>query len=439
MRAVDSSKLKVLPALVSLLCGGAAACQAGSVGNAGVGGSGGGATASSTAETSTDASTASTGSGFMSGTGTGGTGPTCTPGGPDDDVDMDGFTQNQGDCDDCDPNRNPNAIEVATPMGKEPFDEDCDMQIDEDDSVLCDDMLALDSNDPLDAARAIELCKLSTGPQDWGIVGAKWTLADGSPLPNDPAWLSKYHLGHGIFPAFGANVVNRKGANMLALSSGTARGPNDPGYQDPGSSDKGITSPHPDGFPKESEACPGTLTGEPHDVAAVELEILTPSNAKGISFDFDFFTYEWPGFVCSTFNDFFVAILEPFPPGQSDGNISFDSQGNPVSVNNGFVDACGCDSGPPCQADVKTFPCSLGTGILQGTGFGKDTTQWDDHAATGWLETKSPVTPGSEVTLRFAIWDAGDHSLDSTVLVDNFVFSADEATGTSTKPVPTPK
>src|SRR5262249_9451527 len=27
----------------------------------------------------------------------------CTPGGPDDDVDKDGFTPNQGDCNDCDP------------------------------------------------------------------------------------------------------------------------------------------------------------------------------------------------------------------------------------------------------------------------------------------------------------------------------------------------
>jgi hypothetical protein len=83
--------------------------------------------------------------------------------------------------------------------------------------------------------------------------------------------------------------------------------------------------------------------------------------------------------------------------------------------------------------------CVRSPAILQGTGFGIDTTAYDDHGATGWLETKSPVTPGSEVTIRFAIWDAGDEVLDSTVLIDNFKFSADEATGTTTKPVPTPK
>lgn len=436
MSANDSKK--VLSTLALVLSGAAAACQAGATGDNSVGGSGGGATASSTAETSTDASTASTGSGFMSGTGTGGTGPTCTPGGPDDDVDLDGFTQNQGDCDDCDPNRNPNAIEVATPMGKEAFDEDCDMQIDEDDSVLCDDMLALESTDPMDAARAIELCKLSTGPKDWGVVSATWTLADGSPISSDPAYQAKYHLGHGIFPAFGANVVNRKGANMLALSSGTARGPNDPGYQDPSSSDKGIDSPHPDGFPKESEACPGTLTGEPHDVAAVELEILTPSNAKGISFDFDFFTYEWPGFVCSTFNDFFVAILEPFPPGQSDGNISFDSQGNPVSVNNALLDVCGCFGNPPnaCEAGNKFFDCPLGDTELIGTGFGFDTSGGQDHASTSWLRTISPVEGGKTIHLRLAVYDSGDGILATTTLVDNFRWIAAPGIKVGTTPVP---
>jgi hypothetical protein len=86
----------------------------------------------------------------------------------------------------------------------------------------------------------------------------------------------------------------------------------------------------------------------------------------------------------------------------------------------------------PQTTNGKTFPCALGTGQLTGTGF-------EGHAATGWLETQSPVEPGSEITLRFAIWDMGDPDWDSTVLVDNFKFSADEATGTTTKPVPDPR
>jgi hypothetical protein len=169
----------------------------------------------------------------------------------------------------------------------------------------------------------------------------------------------------------------------------------------------------------------------------LELKIRVPTNAKSFTFNFNFYTYEWPGFVCSSYNDSFVALLAPPPPNAQLGNISLDNQGNPVSVNNSFLDACGCSAGPPCTAGGKTFPCTLGTTILDGTGFGDSATY--PHGATGWLETVSPVTPGSEISLRFAVWDAGDHILDSTVLIDNFKFSADEATGTTTKPVPTPK
>src|SRR5262245_42964697 len=75
--------------------------------------------------------------------GTGGGSGTCTAVGPDDDFDQDGFTIAQGDCNDCDPNVNPGAIEViATPdaMGNTPpaADEDCNGVVD-DVAPPCDD------------------------------------------------------------------------------------------------------------------------------------------------------------------------------------------------------------------------------------------------------------------------------------------------------------
>ena len=85
----------------------------------------------------------------------------------------------------------------------------------------------------------------------------------------------------------------------------------------------------------------------------------TPSNATGFKFDFDFYTYEWPGFVCSTYNDFFVALLDPIPPDLADGNIAFDREGNPISVNNALLQACS-----PGTHRGKTFTCPLGTGPL---------------------------------------------------------------------------
>ena len=217
---------------------------------------------------------------------------------------------------------------------------------------------------------------------------------------------------------------------MLALASGTARQPNDPGYEEVSGFDTDTTGITPTGFPKDSPACSGVETANDTNTfnpAALEVKIRVPTNAKSLKFKFDFYTSEFPSFVCSQYNDFFVALQDPPSPNAQSGNVSFDSQGNPVSVNNGYLEVCS-----PQEAGGKQFPCKLGTSELQGTGF-------DESAATGWLETVSPVKPGSIVTLRFAVWDMGDAVLDSTVLIDDFQFSAEPATSSVTKPVPNPK
>ncbi len=355
--------------------------------------------------------------------------------GPDEDQDQDGFSINEGDCNDCDPNVNPNAIEVQTGGGQggaggtgEPADENCDGQVDEP-AEVCDTNLTVDTADPMDGARAIGLCKVSTAADEWGVADAQWTLPAGNAPPGDP----NFDLGHGVLTGFGTNVNVQEGGKMLALSSGTARQPNDPGYQPVSGFSKGITATgHPFGFPKESPSCSGTVTGSCNDGAALQLVLRAPSNANGFRFDFDFYTYEWPVYVCSTYNDFFAAILEPFPQGQSDGNITFDQLGNPISVNNAFFEVCGCGSGPPCMAGGISFTCALGTAELQGTGF-------EDHAATSWLQTQAPVDPGAEFSIRFLAYDSGDGVLDSTALVDNFQWIAEPGTTVGTEPIPDPK
>jgi len=366
-------------------------------------------------------------------------GTTCNSG-QDEDQDQDGFSKAQGDCNDCDPNVNPNAVEVIAGPGQggaggapEPADENCDGQIDEP-PVLCDSGLAIDSIDPMDGARAVDLCKQSSGPGEWGVLDAKWVSVDGSPAPAN----GNFDLGHGMLTGFGPNVNVQAGSSMLGLSSGTARQPNDPGYQDVGGFDKGYTMNHPQGFPKESPSCPGVTTGQPHDGAALELTIIVPSNAHGFAFNFDFYTYEWPGFVCSTYNDFFVAILDPIPQNQTDGNISFDQLNNPVSVNNAFLEVCGCQNGPPCQAGGKSFNCALGATELQGTGFGLDTA-YQDHGATSWLITQAPVDPNTQIKIRWGVYDSGDGVLDTTTLVDNWHWIAEPGTTVGTEPVPDPK
>lgn len=340
------------------------------------------------------------------------------------DADGDGFTVCGGDCCDedglgCEKAKlvNPGAFDVAG----NGLDDDCD-GVRDNQAPPCDGALALASADPLDGARAMDLCKVSQGATDWGIVSAKYVTPDGGPPPN-----GNFSLGHGILNAFGPNVAPKKGAQFLGLSSGTARQPSDPGYQSPGGFDKQYTSGHPPGFPKESPACPGVFTGQPHDGAALELQVRVPTNAYGFSFDFTFYTFEWPSWVCSQYNDFFVALLDPIPMGQTDGNVAFDMQKNPVSVNNAFVEVCGCGNGPPCQAGPKQYSCSLGTAELIGTGF-------EGHAATSWLTTTAPVPPGGLMTLRLGVYDSGDGVLDSSAILDNFRWEIDPNTKVETIP-----
>ena len=359
---------------------------------------------------------------------TGSGGPACDQGSPSNDDDKDGFTEQQGDCNDCDPNVNPGAVEVVAKADSDggvpkAVDEDCDGKVD---NVMpsCDDGLMEGSLDAMDGAKAIGLCDARF------LMSAKWVQADGSPPPVGGTQLMNFHLGHGIVDAIGPNLVAQEGQTMLDLSSGTARKPSSPGYKHR-NFDKGYTGNAPVGFPKESPSCPGAVTGAVHDATGLEVELKAPTNAKALTFDFNFFTFEWPDYICKQFNDFFIANMTPFPNMQMDGNISFDPNGNPVSVNNGFLSNCGCPASPancvvPPNNPMTPFACSFGPNGLGGTDWATD----DNHAgwtngSTGWLQTSAPVTPGQSFTIRFVTYDSADGNVDSSTFVDRWRWLAD--------------
>ncbi len=337
--------------------------------------------------------------------------------GADEDKDMDGFTVALGDCNDCDANVNPGAIEVLgvtdADGGVPPsVDEDCDGTADNV-PMPCDDTLALADGDPLHAAHAIELCQQATaGDKKWGVLEAKYVRADGSAF--NPG------LQVGLQDSFGPNVNTQGGKRLLAISSGHARTPSQSGSC--GSlvctSTSGGTAPP--GFPQNVPNCPGSTTI--NDDVGFEVKLRSPKNATGYSFNFSFYSFEYPEFVCTSWNDQFIALVNPPPMGSVNGNISFDSKSNPVSVNIAFFSVC--------------EGCALGTSALQGTGF--DT--WNNAGGTSWLKTQAPVKGGEEISIRFAIWDTGDQSYDSTTLIDNFQWIANGGTvSVITDPIPTPK
>ncbi|MBI5536609.1 MAG: putative metal-binding motif-containing protein [Deltaproteobacteria bacterium] len=350
---------------------------------------------------------------------------------PDLDWDHDGWSIAQGDCNDCDRNANPGAYDVAG----NGLDEDCNGVAD-DELASCDLGLELPVNDAEDAARAIGLCRIAqanpSSPEHrtWGVLSAAWQLADQTS--------GMHYASHGVLPDFGPYAHAQEGASLLVLSTGTARRPGDPAYQAPEESNMGTTCATPDGWPKDSPSCsePQSTTPIADDSAALALRIRVPTNARSLSFRFAFFTAEFPSWVCKQYNDFFVALLDSkaVSPKAQDGNICFDSLGNPISVNSAFLRAC-----TPQVAGGHAFDCALGTQLLVGNGFAASDDEPRGHAGTGWLETTASVEPGEELTLRLLIWDGGDHLRTSTVLIDAFRWDAQPSTEPVTVPVDQPK
>lgn len=346
--------------------------------------------------------------------------------GPDKDLDNDGFDFDDGDCNDDDANANPGAQDTP---GNE-VDEDCNGVIDDVVGSCDDSILDLADSDAVNGAKAMGLCKVAT-ETSWGLLSAAYVKADGS--------AGMAAVSHGLLASFGDNIDALEGSRMLALSSGSARAPGDPGwerhgrdgYDETGGLVVNTTSASPAGFPVGFPGCGGGSDVTAYDPAALEITVRVPTNARSVRFHFNFYTAEFPEYVCAEYNDFFVALQSPAPDGAAQGNISFDTMENPISVNNGFLSVC-----KPQTAGGKAFTCPKGVSELDGTGF--DEHEWslfpDDppetmasNGATGWLETVSPVEPGSEVTFRFAIWDAGDGYRDSLVLIDGFEFLAEDA------------
>lgn len=282
----------------------------------------------------------------------------------------------------------------------------------------CDSSLAWDAN-ATSFAKAIGICKAFGGKTKgkWGLVSAEYTNGFKSTAAPGAGQ-------HGILGKFGSVLKPQEGKNLGVLSSGWAQEYNGaPGAAFTSSKNWTFGGDVPAGFPKSSGSC--SVSKNVNDVVAVKLKIKAPENAKGFAFDFNFFSSEWPNFICSNYNDSFIAVLTApsFNNGVAD-NISFDAKNNPVSVNSGFFDRC---TPGTRTSDGKTSVCAGGPSELDGTGYEAGGFSGSTQGgATGWLTTQSPIEPGEEFELDFMIWDTGDSSLDSSVLIDNFHWIAGE-------------
>lgn len=311
-----------------------------------------------------------------------------------------------GDCDDGNPFVSPGAFEVVGNNA----DDNCDGKMDEV-TPTCDVNLAPTAQDAMTFASSMDLCAPWLQSATWN----RFIDVRGKKITN--------HFGQVYKP--------QAGQTMAFFSTGIAADRGDGGFTDP--------QPGYEFFQRDMNPLPITSKNictnlkngaptESHDMIALTLKIKAPSNATGFKFKLNFFSAEYPEYVGNQYNDMFIAYLQSK---KFTGNISFDGNGEPVTVNSGFFQVC--DSSPICANGGHT--CTKGPKDLDGTGyeiFAKNGERYG--GGTGWLTTSKAVEPGEVFTLTLYVFDSGDYLFDSAVLLDGFEWLFDESIKEGTIP-----
>jgi hypothetical protein len=341
------------------------------------------------------------------------------------DDDGDGWTDCGGDCNDHDSLINPCAFDTndpTDPVGHDGIDNDCDGTVDN--LITCETGLSAGHDTtPGDYAHASDLCDNPKCPR---LNASIWY---GTTITN-----AKRITGHmGTPPQFNP----RQGSLMSFFSNGTAQDETDaPGYATCEGTDFGVTYTNPMPLTASQNVNPcgqgADETGVPvHDYTELRMTIKAPINAGSYSFDFAFFSEEYPVYVCQGFNDTFLAIQTStqFPTGSQ---IAFDANGHRINVNNAFFEDCNSCTNCAKDSGGNTIPfthaCANPISTLNGTFYevpiaNSVTTLCNESHGSGgtdWLTTTSPVQPGETFTLSWVIFDEHDGILDSSVILDHF-------------------
>jgi hypothetical protein len=132
------------------------------------------------------------------------------------------------------------------------------------------------------------------------------------------------------------------------------------------------------------------------DATVLAIPIVVPAGANCLSFDFRFFSEEYPTFVGSSFNDAFIAELDASTwttAGSTitglENDFALDPDGRPVTIN-------------------STGQSRMSAADAAGTPFG---------GASAPLRAKTVVAPGAH-TVYLSMFDQGDNALDSVVFAD---------------------
>ena len=362
------------------------------------------------------------------------------------DADGDGFKKCEECCDTVGPAcLNPNLVNPgAFEVGGNMVDDDCDGQVDNP-LPSCDAGLASNSGTANDYAKAIDLCQFTVEnpPQNmkkWGVISSNLQRANGD---NSIAANSK-----SIRQNFGTGgIVPQQNTSMAVFSTGNAaaQNHNNPAYADfQGGVDTGLDVQAPADwlaanggqFPN-APGCPGAGSATAFDSMMLKIRVRVPTNALSFNVQMHFFSAEWPEYVCTTFNDLFVTLVDaPGAMNPADKNIAIyttpQNQKYPVGVNIAKAAAglfTECQNGQiACLGNGGNYNnCTAGLGPLANTGFqipeGGCGANTSTGGGTGWLKMAGNVVPGAVMEIRFVIWDTGDSAWDSLVLLDDWKWS----------------
>jgi CSLREA domain-containing protein len=160
----------------------------------------------------------------------------------------------------------------------------------------------------------------------------------------------------------------------------------------------------PDAGASADDGGPNVRGNSDFDVSILKIDLNVPSGANCLTFDFRFFSTEYPTYVGSSFNDAFIAELD---------TSDWTTAGSVITANHNFA----FDPSHDVISINSTGATAMSAANATGTGYG---------GGTDPLHASSVITSGAH-SLYLSIFDQGDHVLDTAVLLDNLRLSTRDA------------
>ena len=289
-----------------------------------------------------------------------------------------------GDCYDGSSAVNPAQLEVPG----DGVDNDCDGIVDE--PIQCPGPCMGHSVDAY--LCAMEMC---FGP---AVISAGFTSPTGDNI--DTAWEAVAHFG-----SADNDLTPITGSSYVLLATGPATGTSH-------TADLAGGGSTPDPFANDGY--------QTYDNVEFKVLLTAPQTAIGFAVDYVFFSTEYEEYIGTSFNDkFYIVLKGPQTTNNQKTVINYTACSNPGS----YFDFTDGNGEKKCYIAINTVfsePCSNPQTDISGTGFECGPPDSYHGSSTCWLRTAWPIQPNETFELIFHIHDTSDGICDSEVILDNF-------------------